>query len=38
MNMMSHIATHSSKREKNKTARPVDGEKFCENWIDDILN
>lgn len=38
MDMMSHIATHSSMREKNEVARPVDGEKFCENWIDEILN
>jgi ATP:cob(I)alamin adenosyltransferase len=38
MDMMSHIATHSSKREENKVARPDDGEGFCEHWIDEILN
>lgn len=38
MDMMSHIATHSSKREENKVAKPVDGEKFCEDWIDEMLN
>ena len=37
MDMMSHIATHSSKKNENKVTRPVDGEKFCENWIDKIL-
>ncbi len=38
MDMMSHIATHSSQREKNEVARPVDGEQFCEHWINDMLN
>ncbi len=38
MDIMSHIATHSSKRSDNDVNRPVDGEKFCEQWIDDMLN
>jgi cob(I)alamin adenosyltransferase len=37
MDMMSHIATHSSKRSENNVSRPVDGEKFCEQWIDKML-
>lgn len=38
MDMMSHIATHSTKRSENDVTRPVDGEQFCEQWIDDMLN
>lgn len=38
MDIMSHIATHSSKRNENKVNRPVDGEQFCEEWIDKMLN
>ncbi|MEA3317239.1 MAG: cob(I)yrinic acid a,c-diamide adenosyltransferase [Bacteroidota bacterium] len=38
MDIMSHIATHSSKRKLNKVAQPKDGEKFCEHWIDEMLN
>jgi len=38
MDMMSHIATHSSKRKENKVPRPVDGEKFCENWMNEMMN
>jgi ATP:cob(I)alamin adenosyltransferase len=38
MDMMSHIATHSSMREKNEVHRPTDGETYCEQWIDEMLN
>lgn len=38
MDMMSHIATHSSIRDKNTVNKPEDGEKFCEQWIDGMLN
>jgi ATP:cob(I)alamin adenosyltransferase len=38
MDMMSHIATHSIKRSENNVDRPIDGERFCEQWIDDMLN
>ncbi|MCG8697530.1 MAG: cob(I)yrinic acid a,c-diamide adenosyltransferase [Bacteroidales bacterium] len=37
MDMMSHIATHSSMRDKNNVNRPVEGPKFCEDWIDSML-
>jgi cob(I)alamin adenosyltransferase len=38
MDMMSHIATHSSKRDENNINKPKDGVKFCEDWIDDLLD
>lgn len=38
MDMMSHVATHSSNRDKNTLNRPVDGPKECEDWIDDMTN
>ncbi|NBC84090.1 MAG: cob(I)yrinic acid a,c-diamide adenosyltransferase [Bacteroidetes bacterium] len=38
MDMMSHIATHSRNRDENTINRPTDGEQFCEQWIDEMLN
>ncbi|MDA3929741.1 MAG: cob(I)yrinic acid a,c-diamide adenosyltransferase [Prolixibacteraceae bacterium] len=38
MDMMSHVATHSSMRDKNTVNRPVDGPKFCEQWIDEMMD
>jgi cob(I)alamin adenosyltransferase len=38
MDMMSHVATHSSLREKNPINRPTEGDKYCEEWIDTMLN
>lgn len=37
MNMMSHIATHSSLRAKNPVDHPDDGAKYCEVLIDQML-
>ncbi len=37
MDIMSHVATHSTLRSKNTVNRPEDGEKFCEEWIDAML-
>lgn len=34
MDMMSHVATHSSLREQNPINKPVDGATECEKWID----
>lgn len=36
MNMMSHIATHSSVREKNSVDKPEDGAAYCEKLIDQM--
>lgn len=38
MNMMSHVATHSSVRDKNTVHRPTEGAEFCEKWIDEMLD
>jgi cob(I)alamin adenosyltransferase len=38
MDMMSHVATHSELREKNPINRPTDGDKYCEKWIDSMMN
>jgi cob(I)alamin adenosyltransferase len=38
MDMMSHVATHSELRDKNPVNRPEDGDKYCEEWIDTMLN
>lgn len=37
MNMMSHVATHSSLRSNNTVHRPTDGIAFCEDWIDAMM-
>ncbi len=36
MDMMSHIATHSSIRDKNKLNHPEEGAEECEKWIDEM--
>lgn len=36
MDMMSHVATHSSLREQNPINKPIDGAKQCEQWIDEM--
>ncbi len=38
MDLMSHVATHSSLREKNTVNHPEDGPEFCEKWIDAMLD
>ena len=37
MDMMSHVATPSSLRDKNPIDRPFEGDKYCEEWIDAML-
>ena len=34
MDMMSHLATPSNARKENKNDKPIDGPKFCEDWVD----
>ena len=36
MDMMSHVATHSSNREMNTVNKPLEGPEECELWIDDM--
>ena len=36
MDMMSHMPTHSVRREDNKVKKPVDGAGGCEKWIGEI--
>lgn len=38
MDTMSHVATHSSHRDKNTVRRPETAEKYCEEWIDKMLD
>lgn len=38
MDMMSHVATHSSMREKNTVNRPTDGPEICEKLIDEMMD
>jgi ATP:cob(I)alamin adenosyltransferase len=38
MDMMSHVATHSELRDKNPINRSIEGDKYCEEWIDEMLN
>lgn len=38
MDMMSHVATHSSLREQNPIRKATDGPEFCEKWIDKMMD
>jgi len=38
MDMMSHVATHTSMRDKNTVNRPTEGPAQCEKWIDEMMN
>lgn len=38
MDMMSHVATHSSLRDQNPINKPTEGATECEQWIDAMHN